>query len=149
MTINFNNISIDEVNLFVKYPELFTDFRFNSNTPLDIDLSVESPDAMDNFLEFGAVKNDKSSSPNKDNVIIPANLPFTITKPKNPHAYFNIRRGNNEIEIVDIDNLDLTAELSTLGEKCYKVAKDLSVTMLDAVEQLYYYANVLNVTLKE
>lgn len=141
MTIEFNRITGDEVELFVTYPNLFSGFWSNTDLLMECDVNdsdlAKYKDYYKDLFDFGVTRK-------QNNLVVPANLPFTIVKTKSPQAYFEIRRGYTNLEITELSELSFIADLTTLGEKVYKISKEQHITMLEAIEQLEYYANILN-----
>ena len=52
------------------------------------------------------------------------------------------------MSITNLNDLSISAELSNLGEKVYKISVDRNINMLEAMDQLEYYASILNHTLE-
>jgi len=134
MTVEFNKITGDEVELFSIYPELFNNFWSNNDLVMEYDVSdkdlIDNKDYYDYLIKFGSIIKE-------NDLIFPANLPFNIYKTSSPHyAFFDIKRNEICIEVTDLSELSLSAELTSLGEKCFKQSKDQNISMLEAIEQM-------------
>ena len=144
-TINFNKITGDEVELFLGYPELFENFWSELDLLMDTDVTdselQSNKEYYEDLLKFGAIRR------NID-LIVPANMPFKIVKTHAHYAFFNIMRNGAELEIAELSELSLSAELTPLGEKVRTIAMEQHITMLEAIEQLQYYAKILNVSIE-
>lgn len=147
MTVEFNKITRQDVDLFLNYSNLFSSFWSNNDILMDCDVTDQDienePDLYCEFFDFGAIKR------NTD-IIVPANLSFNIVKGiyHDPQSFFEIKRKNIELSITNLNDLSISAELSNLGEKVYKISVDRNINMLEAMDQLEYYASILNHTLE-